>query len=58
MRDGLTAHYADDPEQPFEPKSRITPRRRNDYLTQLSDSTSGGITRPVFPRGSLLNEAV
>ena len=25
MRDGLTAHYADDPEQPFEPQSRITP---------------------------------
>jgi RNA polymerase sigma factor for flagellar operon FliA len=58
MRDGLTAHYADDPEQPFEPQSRITPRRRNDYLAQLSQSTSGGITRAVFPQGPLLNEAV
>ena len=58
MRDGLSAHYADDPEQPFQPQSRITPRRRNDYLTQLSESTSGGITRAVFPRGPILNEAV
>ena len=58
MRDGLSAHYADDPEQPFQPQSRITPRRRNDYLAQLSESTSGGITRAVFPRGPVLNEAV
>jgi RNA polymerase sigma factor for flagellar operon FliA len=58
MRDGLTAHYSDDPEQAFEPQSRITPRRRNDYLTQLSQSTSGGITRAVFTRGPALNEAV
>ena len=58
MRDGLSVHYADDPEQPFQPESRNTPRRRNDCLTQLSESTSGGITRSVFPRGPILNEAV
>jgi RNA polymerase sigma factor for flagellar operon FliA len=58
MRDGLTAHYADDPGRPFEPQSRITPRRRNDYLTQLSQATAGGITRAIFPQGPMLNEAV
>ncbi|WP_175460446.1 hypothetical protein [Arthrobacter sp. ok909] len=50
--------YADDPEQAFEPQSRITPRRRNDYLSQLSEATSGGITRAIFPQGPVLNEAV
>jgi RNA polymerase sigma factor for flagellar operon FliA len=58
MRDGLTAHYADEPGQSFEPQSRITPRRRNDYLSQLAEATTGGITRAMFPAGPLLNEAV
>jgi RNA polymerase sigma factor for flagellar operon FliA len=58
MRDGLTAHYADDPGQSFEPQSRITPRRRNDYLSQLAEATTGGITRAIFAPGPLLNEAV
>ena len=58
MRDGLTAHYSDDPGQGFEPQSRITPKRRNDYLAQLAETTAGGITRAIFPQGPVLNEAV
>ena len=58
LRDGLTVHYADDPDQHVEVQSRITPRRRSDYLAQLAESTAGGITRSVFPLRSALNEAV
>lgn len=48
MRDGLYAHYADDPEQGFTPESRINAKRRSDYISQLGDATLGGITRSVF----------
>ncbi|MEO5779250.1 MAG: sigma-70 family RNA polymerase sigma factor [Arthrobacter oryzae] len=58
MRDGLSTHYADDPDQHVEVQSRITPRRRNDYLAQLSEATSGGITRSVFRLDPALNRAV
>ncbi|MFH5878741.1 sigma-70 family RNA polymerase sigma factor [Arthrobacter sp. NA-172] len=39
MRDGLSAHYADDPEQSFEPQPRITARRRHDYLSTVATAT-------------------
>ncbi|MDI3242961.1 sigma-70 family RNA polymerase sigma factor [Arthrobacter sp. AL08] len=58
MRDGLTAHYTDHPGEAFEPQSRITPRRRNDYLSQLAEATAGGITRTLYPTGPVLNQAV
>ncbi|MEJ1116570.1 sigma-70 family RNA polymerase sigma factor [Paenarthrobacter sp. CCNWLY172] len=57
MRDGLAAHYADSPDQAFEPESRITARRRNDYLSALATATTGGITRGLG-LGSSLNSAV
>ena len=57
MRDGLAVHYADNPEQAFEPESRITARRRNDYLSALATATTGGITR-TLGLGSTLNQAV
>lgn len=58
MRDGLATHYADDPSQAVEVQSRITERRRNAYLSQLSEATIGGIARTVFPQGKSLNQAV
>ncbi|VXB80102.1 RNA polymerase sigma factor for flagellar operon [Arthrobacter sp. 9AX] len=48
MRDGLAAHYADEPDQAYTPESRINARRRNDYMTQMGTATAGGITRPVL----------
>jgi len=57
MRDGLAAHYADSPDQVFEPESRITARRRNDYLSALAAATTGGITRGLG-LGTSLNSAV
>ncbi|MDJ0319353.1 sigma-70 family RNA polymerase sigma factor [Pseudarthrobacter sp. PS3-L1] len=40
IRDGLAAHYSDSPGQAVEPQSRITARRRNEYLEQLSVATA------------------
>jgi RNA polymerase sigma factor for flagellar operon FliA len=48
MRDGLAAHYADEPDKDYAPESRINAKRRADYLTQLGNAASGGITRPVL----------
>jgi RNA polymerase sigma factor for flagellar operon FliA len=48
MRDGLAAHYADEPGKAYTPESRINAKRRNDYLSQLGTATLGGITRPVL----------
>lgn len=48
MRDGLAAHYADDPGTTHAPESRINARRRNDYMAQMGAATHGGITRPVL----------
>ncbi|WP_322787067.1 sigma-70 family RNA polymerase sigma factor [Pseudarthrobacter chlorophenolicus] len=48
MRDGLAAHYADDPAAAYTPESRINAKRRNDYMTQMGVATLGGITRPVL----------
>lgn len=58
MRDGLATHYADDPSQEVEVQSRITERRRNAYLSELSEATLGGISRSMFPRSAALDEAV
>jgi RNA polymerase sigma factor for flagellar operon FliA len=58
MRDGLATHYADDPSREVEVQSRITPRRRNAYLSQLSEATLGGISRSAFPSAVAFNEAV
>jgi RNA polymerase sigma factor for flagellar operon FliA len=58
IRDALTALDADGPGQAFEPQPEITPRFGNDYLSQLAEATAGGITRAIFPRGPLLDEAV
>lgn len=58
MRDGLVTHYSDDPGQPFEPESRISAKRRNDYLGELGKTTLGGITHKAAPRKPLLNMAV
>lgn len=58
MRDGLRAHYADHPGQSFELQSRITPRRRNGYLSQLAEATTGGFTRGIFASTPMLHEAV
>lgn len=57
LRDGLAAHYSDNPDRAFEPESRITARRRNDYLSALATATTGGITRSLG-LGSTLNQAV
>ncbi|WP_306873603.1 sigma-70 family RNA polymerase sigma factor [Arthrobacter bambusae] len=58
MRDGLSAHYADDPGQSFVPQSRITARRRHDYLSTLATATLGGITRSFSAPDAALNQAV
>lgn len=58
MRDGLAAHYSDEPDRGFEPQSRIAPRRRNDYLAELSEATLGGITRAAAHHEQRLDEAV
>lgn len=58
MRDGLTTHYGDGLAQNVEIHSRITPRRRNAYLSQLADATVGGISRSASPHVAALNEAV
>jgi RNA polymerase sigma factor for flagellar operon FliA len=47
MRDGLAAHYADEPGTAFVPESRINAKRRHDYMSQMGSATVGGITRPV-----------
>lgn len=43
IRDGLNAHYPDTPGQPFVPESRITARRRTEYLDNLSAATFTGV---------------
>lgn len=48
MRDGLAAHYADEPGKAFVPESRINAKRRNDYMSQVGNATMGGITRPAL----------
>lgn len=45
LKDGLDAHYADQPDAGTVPQSRIAPARRNAYLSALADRTVGGITR-------------
>lgn len=44
LRDGLGTHYSDDGAAP-QISSRISPARRNAYLTSVGDNTAGGITR-------------
>ncbi|MCG2621622.1 sigma-70 family RNA polymerase sigma factor [Arthrobacter sp. I2-34] len=45
LRDGLATHYHDDAEAEHVPESRISPARRNSYLSTLGQRTAGGITR-------------
>ncbi|MFD1213650.1 sigma-70 family RNA polymerase sigma factor [Arthrobacter sp. GCM10027362] len=45
LRDGMTAHYNDGGGAAFVPESRISPARRNAYLTTLGQRTAGGIAR-------------
>lgn len=56
MRDGLAAHYSDEPGNASAPQSRINAKRRNDYMSQLGEATVGGITRPAQER--VLNQAI
>ena len=44
LRDGLSTHYSD-PGPPVPVASRISPARRNAYLSSVAEWTAGGLTR-------------
>ncbi|MBD7996168.1 sigma-70 family RNA polymerase sigma factor [Arthrobacter sp. Sa2CUA1] len=44
LRDGLGTHYADS-DAPVSVESRISPARRNAYLSLVAERTAGGLTR-------------
>lgn len=43
LRDGLGAHYADDPEAEFVPESTVAPARRSAYLSRMADQAMLGM---------------
>jgi RNA polymerase sigma factor for flagellar operon FliA len=47
MRDGLTAHYADEPAAEQEASSRIAPARRSAYLARLAENASAAMSRQL-----------
>ena len=47
MRDGLTAHYADEPAAEEEVHSRIAPARRSAYLARLAENATAAMGRQL-----------
>ncbi|MBD8704115.1 sigma-70 family RNA polymerase sigma factor [Frigoribacterium sp. CFBP 13712] len=47
LRDGLAAHYADDPDAGFEPVSKTAPARRSAYLSRVATNAAVGIARAL-----------
>jgi RNA polymerase sigma factor for flagellar operon FliA len=47
MRDGLTAHYADEQDAEEEVHSRVAPARRSAYLARLAENATAAMGRQL-----------
>jgi RNA polymerase sigma factor for flagellar operon FliA len=58
LRDGLSTHFADEPDEQPELVSRVAPSRRNAYLARLAEYAELGIAQRITVAPALQEQAV